>query len=57
MGLADHYELAKKLKRMSSGYVMTGAADPDWSVVMLFYSALHVTTAYMINVGDSGQYA
>ena len=55
--MADHYELAKKLKRMSSGYVMTGAADPDWSVVMLFYSALHVTTAYMINVGDSGQYA
>lgn len=50
MAVADHYELAKRLKRMSGAYV-PAAGDPRWDVVMLFYSALHVTTAYLVSVG------
>lgn len=51
MGLADHYELAKKLKRMAGAHAHAQAGDPEWGVVMLFYSALHVTSAYLINAG------
>ena len=52
MGLADHYELAKRLKRMSGQHVQIQAGDPDWDTVMLFYSALHLTSAYLLVVGS-----
>jgi hypothetical protein len=52
MGVADRYELAKRLKRMASAHVSMEAGDPDWNIVMLFYSSLHATSAYMMCVGQ-----
>jgi hypothetical protein len=51
MGMADRYDLAKRLKRMATAHLPMQAGDPDWGTVMLFYSALHVTTAYMESIG------
>jgi hypothetical protein len=55
MGMADHYELATKLRRMAGAHAHAQAGDPEWGVVMLFYSALHVTSAYLINAGQGAQ--
>jgi hypothetical protein len=49
--VSEHYELAIKLKRLSGGPSLNPIGDPDWSVVTLFYAALHVTSAYLVATG------